>query len=208
MYEIYQTQAFILKKKLHKENDERVLIFTKDFGLIWVGASGSKKESSKMRNFLQELSFSNIFLVQGKSGYRLTGGVFISNIFFDLKKEERDIFLKKVKAIKNIFNFLEKILQKSESEEKIFTLLCNFFDDLKKEIKKDRAEELEVIFLSKVFFILGYLSKEDLLEFVEENLVREISEADASEISRTKFSVEEIKNLRIKINENISKIAF
>jgi hypothetical protein len=42
-----------------------------------------------MRNFLQDLTFCNIYLVQGKTGYRITGGKFIENIFFNFKEKDK-----------------------------------------------------------------------------------------------------------------------
>ena len=56
MYEIYETEAFILKSQNLAENNKRSLIFSKDFGLIWVESAGSRKEVSKFRPFLQDFS--------------------------------------------------------------------------------------------------------------------------------------------------------
>ena len=189
MYEIYETKAYVLKTIMRKESDQRVLLFSKDFGLIWADVSGSKKESSKMRNFLQDLTYANFCLVQGKTGYRVTGGKFIENIFFDLQKNQDENLLRKVQSIKNIFVLFEKIFHKDEKDEKVFNLLERLFEDLKEKSNEKKIEEKEVVFLSKVFFILGYLDKKDLLQ--------------ESEVSTKK-----IISLRKKVNENISKITF
>jgi recombinational DNA repair protein (RecF pathway) len=214
MYEIYDTKAYILKTLLRRENDQGILLFTKDFGLIWASVSGSKKESSKMRNFLQDLTFCKIFLVQGKSGYRITGGKFIENIYFSLREKDDKCGIEKIKSIKNILNLFEKIFHKGEKDENIFALLENFISDLKEKKEKEpkqqskehtqKVEELEVIFLSKIFFLLGYLDEKDLLEKIGESNSDKKNDNSRPQI----FSEEKIKNLRKKINENISKVAF
>jgi predicted MPP superfamily phosphohydrolase len=73
-----------------------------------------------------------------------------------------------------------------------------------------KNEELEIIFLSKIFFLWGYLDKKDLLENISEKSKDEIHNSDIVLHSHKiqSFSVSQIKNLREKINENISKIAF
>jgi hypothetical protein len=106
-----------------------------------------------MRNFLQDLTFCNIYLVHGKTGYRITGGKFIENIFFSFKKEKDKFSLKKIQSIKNIFILFERIFHKDEKDGKVFELLENFIIDLKKNIDDKKIEELEIIFLSKIFFL-------------------------------------------------------
>lgn len=142
-----------------------------------------------MKSFLQDLTFCNIFLVHGKGGYRITGGSFIENLFFYFDNEglEKDIFKKKIHILKSIFTLFEKVFHKGEKDEKIFNLLVDFTNDIKNQRDKKVIEQKEVVFLSHIFFMWGYLDQKDLLQSSSEK---------------------EIQKLREKINENISKIAF
>jgi len=200
MYEIYETKAYVLRSYLSKENDIRVLFFTEDFGLLWASASGAKKEVSKFRNFLQNLTELKIFLVRGKSGYRVTGGNFIDNIYFNLKKKKTSqlLFKKKVIIIKSIFSLLEKVFLHNEADRKVFKILEDFLKSLDQIDDQEVLKEREVIFLSKLFYFLGYFDEGDLLEKPDENLFS----------SEKHFSEKEIVGLRKKINNNLLSIAF
>ncbi len=197
MYEIYKSRAFLLRVEIHKENDQRALFFSADFGLIWVSAQGSKKEFSKFRSLLQELNQIEIYLVKGKGGYRFTGGEFIDNLFFNLKNKKDNLLTEKIFIIKNIFNLLPKFFIYNEPDFKIFDLLEKFIEQVKNIENKEILNEKEVLFLSKIFFLLGYFQKNDLLERVDEEMIWGL-----------KFKKKEIKKLRQKINENLAKIAF
>lgn len=155
-----------------------------------------------------------MYLVEGKAGYRVTGGKFINNIFFSLKESsklsrpvldnleyqddfgEGYFFKKKVTVIKNIFSLLDKIFLHNERDHDIFTLLENFVESLFEINEEDVLKEKEVLFLSKLFYLWGYFDENDLLEVI------------GKESLELKFSEKEIQQLKEKINLNISKIAF
>ncbi len=199
MYEIYDTKGYVLRSLISRESDARVLLFTEKFGLIWANASGAKKDISKFRNLTQDLTKLNVFLVKGKGGYRITGGQFIDNIYFSLKKNTEysdEVFKEKIIIIKNIFLLLEKVFLHNEQDFRIFSLLEIFLDSFKKLEHTEVLKEKEVLFLAKLFFLWGYFDQNDLIEKI------------GQESLKLKFSKKEIDNLREKINQNISKVAF
>ena len=198
MYEIYTTKAYVLRSYISRETDVRVLLFSKEFGLIWANASGAKKDISKFRNFLQNLTELEVYLVEGKAGYRITGGKFIDNIYFSLKEhiDEDKIFKKKVVVIQNVFSLLNKVFLHNEHDHDIFNLLENFVTSLQQIHKEDILKEKEVLFLAKLFYLWGYFDENELVENIGE------------ESLEVKFEKKEIDSLREKINSNISKIAF
>ncbi len=184
MYYIYETKAFILKKKNQSENDLRVLVFSEEFGLIWINISGGRKEKSKLKNLVQNFNFVKLFLIKGKGGFRLTGGYFLENYFFlktDLKNE-------KIKIIKNIFFLLEKIFPFEKKEIDFFIFLEKFFNSLGDINNLNQLRKKELIFISKFLYILGYFDKNEILE------------EGAKEI--------EFKKLRNKINKIFSNMDF
>jgi len=203
MYEIYITKAYVLRSYVSRESDVRVLLFTKEFGLIWANASGAKKDVSKFRNFLQNMTELEAYIVEGKAGYRITGGKFIENFYFSLKENsnkvdllEKNIFRKKVVVVQNIFSLINKVFLHNEYDYDIFDLLENFLNSLKKISDEETLKEKEILFLSKLFFLWGYFDENELIEKIGEESVE------------LKFQEKEIDNLREKINKNISKVAF
>jgi len=143
------------------------------------------------------------YIVEGKAGYRITGGKFIDNFYFLLKEItkssgslEKNIFKKKVVVVQNIFSLINKVFLHNEYDYDTFDLLENFLNSLKKISDEETLKEKEVLFLSKLFFLWGYFDENELIEKIGEESVE------------LKFQEKEIDNLREKINKNISKVAF
>ncbi len=191
MYEIYETEAYVLKNFNQSENDKKILIFSRDFGLIWLSSSGSRKINSKFRSLIQDFSFSKFFLVRGKRDYKMTGGELIENIFFDLEKE-RD---RKILKLKNFFNLIEKFLIKNHPEPEIYDLLEEFISDLKK-IEIDKFKKKEIFYIVKLLNFFGYFD----LNFLSSNKI------DINDFSQITKKDEE--KIIFKINTELKKVAF
>lgn len=183
MYQIYQSKAFVIKSVTQKEQDQRVLVFSREFGLVWLNAMSSKRDGSKMRNFLQDFTFADIYIVFGKGGLRLTGGEYLDNFFFSFKyNKEYKIFI-----MQKIFDLLLKNLVLEHAEKKVFDLLEKFIFEILEEKEKSKIEEKEVVFLAKFLFEFGY--------FEEKYFVK-----------KDKLSKEDLKKMKIKVNEIFGKM--
>lgn len=171
MYEIYETEAFILELKNIKDYDQKIFVFTKDFGFLWLNVSGSRREKSKQKSFIQLLSYSKIFLVKGKNGYRITGGELLENLFFSFEnKIKNKIFL-------NFLFLVRKFLVYEVESKKVFQLLVKLKNELKKTQNLENIEKVEIFFIIKFLDEIGYwdgedVSLENFLEF-DKNKIRE-----------------------------------
>lgn len=67
------TQGIILKREDFRERDERVVLYTRDFGKISVIAKGTKRVEAKLRGNLDIFNFVDILFVEGASFFILTG---------------------------------------------------------------------------------------------------------------------------------------
>ena len=72
MHNIYHTEGIILESKNFGEAGRYYSIFTRELGMVYASAQGVRKMSSKLRFILQDLSYINIDLVQGKDFWRIT----------------------------------------------------------------------------------------------------------------------------------------
>ncbi len=68
-----RTEAIILHREDFRERDERVVLYTKDFGKLTVVAKGTKRIEAKLRGNLDLFNFVDIFFVEGKYFPILTG---------------------------------------------------------------------------------------------------------------------------------------
>lgn len=194
MYEIYETESFIFRSYNFLESNKRTLIFSKDFGLIWVESSGSRKIESKFRPFLQDFSHLKLFLVRGKNKFRVTGGDMYSNVFFEFKKNKKDKIIK----LKNFFSLIEKILIKNHQEEEVFDLTKKFIEKIKI-IDKSDLQKIEIIFIMRLLIHFGYFNN----EFLEE---RNIYIND--KVENIDLDENQLKRIIREINEQLRKIAF
>ena len=75
----YRTEAFVLARHSNREADATIILATVDFGVIRARATGLRKPGSKMSIGLQTFMQTEVTLIRGKEGWRLTGALPIRN---------------------------------------------------------------------------------------------------------------------------------
>src|SRR5690606_33112169 len=70
---IYQTPALILKTKNMREANKLIILYTRQFGLLFVSSQSIRVLSSKMRFHTSSLSLVDVDLVEGRDIWKLTG---------------------------------------------------------------------------------------------------------------------------------------
>ena len=70
---IYQTPAMILQTSSMRESNKLAVLYTRDFGLIYVAAQSIREAKSKMKAHLHTCSLASVDLVRGRDIWRLTG---------------------------------------------------------------------------------------------------------------------------------------
>lgn len=166
-YHIYTTEGIVLSQRGVKESDRLYSIFTRDLGLVYVRALGARKETSKLKGSLEPFSLATISLVKGKNQWRLTSAHLIESST-SLQKKNRRMFL----ALARGFSLLEKLVQGEEIHPEFFDAIKNIFLFVKhSETIEKMHEGLEVVFVARMLFYLGYLrEEEETKELVEGDL--------------------------------------
>ncbi len=72
MYHFYHTPGFVLSAQDISEGSRMLSLFTRELGLVRVHARSIREQRSKLRGFLQPLSFAQVALVRGRELWRLT----------------------------------------------------------------------------------------------------------------------------------------
>jgi len=70
---MYTASGIILKREDFKERDEKIVLYTKEFGKIAVVAKGTKRIEAKLRGNLDIFNFVDIIFVEGAHFFILTG---------------------------------------------------------------------------------------------------------------------------------------
>ena len=153
--EVYSTKAFILKKELRGEENERVAFYTQDYGLIYIHSQASRKMQSKLRQQLNLYAFSYINIVQGKREWKLTGVEEIVSPF-PFSRSTQFLLLKKI--AREILRF-----GGGEKNEKVWGELEYFFSFLKSEesikLTEQHRKEIELIISIRILSALGYWNR-------------------------------------------------
>ncbi|MBU1292574.1 recombination protein O N-terminal domain-containing protein [Patescibacteria group bacterium] len=86
----YVTEAIVLQRTPLAEAATLVTLLTEEFGLVRARAEGLRKPGAKLSSALQTLSHSEVTLMRGKHGWRLSGALLTKNWFQTLSPESRE----------------------------------------------------------------------------------------------------------------------
>lgn len=71
----YATEAIVLGRSPHGEASASLALLTREFGLVRARAQGIRKPGAKLAAAAQTLDESDVILVRGKDGWRLSGAL-------------------------------------------------------------------------------------------------------------------------------------
>ncbi|MFW5887526.1 MAG: DNA repair protein RecO [Bacteriovoracia bacterium] len=187
MHHIYKTRAIILNSQPIKEADKQLVLLTEEFGLIKAIAQGTRKIESKLRQSIQDFSVSEVALVKGKAGWRLTNARI--DYFIPSKIENQKLF----KSVVRNFNLIERLVL-GESEDDLFDLVLEFvefaIENQKQILHEDQVNNFESIFVYQILNILGYISQSNFddnefdMKKLDLKLINQIALNDRKKINR------------------------
>jgi|AntRauTorckE6833_2_1112554.scaffolds.fasta_scaffold00721_2 DNA repair protein RecO len=187
MHHIYKTKAIVLSSRPIKEADKLLVLLTEDFGLIKVIAQGTRKKESKLRQSIQDFSVTDVALVKGKVGWRLTNAQIDYSIL--AKIENENIF----STITRTFNLVERLVL-GESEDDLFNIVSEFIefsiDNQKQILHEDQIKNFESIFVYQILDLLGYIGElkgdigKTLIDQINLNLINIIDVEQRKELNK------------------------
>jgi recombinational DNA repair protein (RecF pathway) len=184
-YNIYDTEALVLKSFIQGEESRTVMLLTKEFGCLYAHAQGVRKIQSKLRFGTVESSLVSVGLLSGKSGWRITYLVPHENFYFSLRKNYAA-----QNAVVKIMSVCTHLVGEGKDNQEIFNTVVNGFHKmLKNTNKKEEVCIIERMIMLKILFILGYVEysvysqfvfdreKEITSNFLQRKITQEINKA-------------------------------
>lgn len=176
MHHIYHTEGIILDSRNFGEAGKYYSIFTRDLGLIYAGAQGVRKASSKLRFVLQDFAYLKIDLVSGKNLFRVTNAS-KTNMLEQIVKQPENF-----KVFANIARLLKRLLAGVEPNEELFSDLLNGLAMLEKIETNEDLRNIEAVIVLRIINNLGYIGDSELLKtFIkspfEEDIIYEASKS-------------------------------
>lgn len=157
MYHTYTTDGIVLQSISVGDANRRLLIFTKEFGLIYADVQSVRGHMSKLRPLIQNFSKGMFTLVRGKYGWKLINALPEGNYFYDRNTDfDRAELLGRAHAL--IVRFVGR-------EDVVDDVLYDVFTRaLELMMKKDKgqAEIIESLMTCRILRRLGFLTDDGL----------------------------------------------
>lgn len=154
MHHIYHTEAIILGSKNYGDSGKVFFLFTRELGMIYAGATGIRKMSSRLRYILQDYAYVKVDLVRGKDMWRLTSAS---------KTEENLNFHTNLPALKvfvNISRLLRRLLAGEDVNRSLFDDLLKSLFVLSETNTKGELPNIEVMIVLRMLNHLGYIGND------------------------------------------------
>lgn len=147
----YRSQGFVLKQEDFRETDQLFTVYTKDFGKLKIVGRAIRKIKAKLRGGIQLFRLVEIEFIQGKN-YKTLTDVLVIQDFADTKKD-----LKKLKAVHQIADVLDRLIKGEEQDAAIWQLLSGVLEELNS--SRFSVHDLQLMyyfFFWKLTSLLGY----------------------------------------------------
>jgi DNA repair protein RecO len=144
----YATTGIVLSRASAAEASVHVLVLTKDLGLIRARAQGVRKPGAKLAGALQTFAESDISVVHGKEGWRLSGAVLIRNWFQELPYAERE-------RAGRIASLVLRLIQGQTHDPALFTIFSEYLNALTEEATEDERDARECLAALRILRALG-----------------------------------------------------
>lgn len=160
MNHVYSTTAFVLKSFPISESNKKLVLLSRDFGVMRVNAQAVRKMESKLRPMIQDYSRAEFSVVRGNQGWRLVNAANSENLRTMLPKEKFSVLAK-------VFVLIDRFIPEEDGDGEIFVLAENFVNFLMSETIKSRdLEGFEILTVLKILNLLGYLENKNNLQSV------------------------------------------
>lgn len=160
MNHVYSTTAFVLKSFPISESNKKLVLLSRDFGVMRVNAQAVRKMESKLRPMIQDYSRAEFSVVRGNQGWRLVNAANSENLRTMLPKEKFSVLAK-------VFVLIDRFIPEEDGDGAIFVLTENFVNFLMSETIDGRdLEGFEILTVLKILNLLGYLENKNNLQSV------------------------------------------
>lgn len=153
---MYHTPGLVLSSRGVGEANSLFTIFTRELGMIEASAQAVREVKSKLRFSLRDFSLSELSLVRGKQGWKITSAVLDSN-FSDVFGAGAFSLL----VAARVSGLLQRLVAGEEKNEHLFDMVSvalHFFSA--EALSEEELANAECILVLAILHELGYLQDE------------------------------------------------
>ncbi len=155
-HHMYHTPGLVLSSRGVGEANSLFNIFTRELGMIEASAQAVREVKSKLRFSLRDFSLSELSLVRGKQGWKITSAV-LDNNFSDKYGPGSN----SLRVAARVSNLLQRLVAGEEKNERLFDMVGAALRFLSTEtLSEDELANAECILVLSILHELGYLQDE------------------------------------------------
>ncbi|MFZ1987858.1 MAG: recombination protein O N-terminal domain-containing protein [Minisyncoccia bacterium] len=143
----YPTEGIVLARTLVAEESVLVTLLTKELGLVRARAQGVRKSGAKLSSALQTWAESEIILVHGKEGWRISGALLKQNWFSHITPDARA-------RASHISSLLLRLIHGESPDQTIFAIFTGFLSALAT-LPEELHDPLECLAALRLLAALG-----------------------------------------------------
>jgi len=159
-HHMYHTPGLVLSSRGVGEANSLFTIFTRELGMIEASAQAVREVKSKLRFSLRDFSLTEISLVRGKQGWKITSAV--------LERNFSDTFGAGAGALRvaaRISSLLQRMVTGEEKNDRLFDMVVSALLFLADEaLSEDELANAECILVLSILHELGYLQNDQVFE--------------------------------------------
>lgn len=149
----YETRALVLSRTHVGEATTVVTLLTADLGLVHARAQSVRKSGAKLAHALTTFAESDVVLVRGKEGWRLSGAVLGENWFQKLPSPDTRA------AAARVSGLLLRLVAGESQDAALLTIIRAFLEALTT-LPADHLESAEILAVLRTLAALGLDSGE------------------------------------------------
>ena len=145
----YDTRGIVLARSPLGEAHASLAILTAELGLVRARATGLRRSGGKLAHALVTFAESDLTLVVGREGWRVTGAVLHKNWFASLSSPDAR------RRASRVTGLLLRLAPGEVAETELFTITSHFFRALEAEAEPT-LESAELLAATRVLAELGF----------------------------------------------------
>ena len=149
----YETRGIVLARVHTGEATTLLTLLTQDLGLVVARAQSLRKEGAKLSASLPTLAESQLMLVRGKDGWRVTGAVLEENWFLRLPSIAAQEIVGRVSGL------LLRLVAGEAQDSELFPIMKGFLHSLAT-LPDNLYEAIEILAVLRMLAVLGLDTEE------------------------------------------------
>jgi DNA repair protein RecO (recombination protein O) len=154
MTESQNSPALIIKRNDWRENDSRVVLYTKKFGKLSLVARGAKKMRSKISGHIEPISLVDVMILKGRA-FDYLGSALIKQAYLNIKSDLNALYF-----VGSALALFDSQVKDEAEDEELFDFLIYWLDLVNDrfaiKLDKENGELLYNYFVIRLLTILGY----------------------------------------------------